>query len=91
MIGAYILVIARTGCIPPVMEKLSCMDRVSNVALVAGRYDIIVRVDAPDMASIAGITDAIHATGGIEKTVTHVISSEKKSWMMKTDWDNQSP
>jgi len=78
MIGAYILVVVRTGSLPDAMEKISRIDGIINTAIVSGMYDIIARADTQGMEKILRITDEIHMTGCVEKTLTHIISREGK-------------
>ena len=77
-VTAYILVNSKMNRVINAMDKISCIHGIENVAIVSGIFDIIVRATAPHMTGISHISDTIHATGDVEKTVTHIVTKENK-------------
>ncbi len=56
------------------VKTLGVIPGVTSVDQVTGSYDIIVRVDAPDLFAICNIvTGPIHTTRGVIRTVTCLV------------------
>ena len=70
---AFILVETEVGKIREVAEALRNLDGMVSVDMVTGPYDVIARVDAPDINAIGVVlTDRIHTISGVVRTVTCV-------------------
>ncbi len=64
------------GKIAGVVEKLKKIDGIGNIAVVAGEFDIIVRVRVRSVEELFDITEKIHKIDGIVRTTTHVVEKE---------------
>ncbi|MGQ4891274.1 MAG: Lrp/AsnC ligand binding domain-containing protein [Candidatus Njordarchaeia archaeon] len=76
MISAYILINVKIGFIEKVMEDLKKIRNVKSVAITAGLYDLVVRVEVETLEELFQLTNKIHEIEGIERTNTHVIEKE---------------
>ena len=76
MIKAYIMINAEIGKIAKVVEELKKIDGIGNIAVVAGEFDIIVRVRVKSVEELFDITEKIHKIDGIVRTTTHVVEKE---------------
>ncbi len=60
-----------------VVEQLRKLPEVKDVDLVYGIYDIIAKVEAPDLKAIReGVTEKIRNIPGIRKTMTMIAADE---------------
>jgi len=76
LIKAYIMINAEIGKIAKVVEELKKIDGIGNIAVVAGEFDIIVRVRVKSVEELFDITEKIHKIDGIVRTTTHVVEKE---------------
>lgn len=76
MIKAYIMINVDVGKITSVVEKLKLIEHIGNIAVVAGEFDIIVRVRVKSLEELYDITEMIHEIEGIVRTTTHVVEKE---------------
>ncbi len=76
MIKAYIMINAGVGKIARVVEKLKKIENIGNIAVVAGEFDIIVRVRVNSLEELFDITEKIHEIEGVVRTTTHVVEKE---------------
>jgi len=76
LISAYILINVKIGFIEKVMEDLKKIRNVKSVAITAGLYDLVVRVEVETLEELFQLTNKIHEIEGIERTNTHVIEKE---------------
>jgi DNA-binding Lrp family transcriptional regulator len=73
MVTAYIMVKASTGDVDRLKnEMLSLNDGVSNVSIVAGDVDFIVKTTVDSPADVKSIASGILAVDGIEDTQTYI-------------------
>ena len=79
MISAYIMINVEVGKILSVVEALRRVRGVSNVSVVAGEYDIIVRAEVQSLEELFYLTEEIHKIPGIKRTTTHVVEKEVRS------------
>jgi DNA-binding Lrp family transcriptional regulator len=71
MVRAYVLVTATAGKALEVVEALKGQDGVLGADAITGEYDVIVQVQADDVAGIGRlIVEKVQAADGVFKTVT---------------------
>jgi DNA-binding Lrp family transcriptional regulator len=71
VIAAYILIQAQAGKAAVVAAALRDVPGVSQTASLAGPYDVIARVRAPDIDELATlVTSRIQALDGVRRTMT---------------------
>ena len=71
MVRAYVLVTATAGKALEVVEALKGQDGVLGADAITGEYDVIVQVQADDIAGIGRlIVEKVQAADGVFKTVT---------------------
>jgi len=71
MVRAYVLVTATAGKALEVVESLKGQDGVLAADAITGEYDVIVQVQADDVAGIGRlIVEKVQAADGVFKTVT---------------------
>lgn len=78
-IYAYIMINVEVGKLGKVLRSLRDIRGVKNISVVAGEFDIIVRVEVPDLETLFYITEDIHSISGITRTTTHVVEKEVMS------------
>ncbi len=71
MIEAYVLVQTKIGKLELVAAEASRIGRVATAAVIAGPYDLIVRVAADDVDSLGRlVVSRIQAIAGVTRTLT---------------------
>jgi len=58
------------------LNKIKKIKNVSKISIVAGDYDIIVRVQVKTLEDLLKVTNKIHMIKGVAKTTTQVIEKE---------------
>ena len=76
MISAYILVHIRPGISNKVIAELRKIENIVKISIVAGEFDIIVRVQVKSLEKLLKVTDKIQMIKGVNKTTTQVIEKE---------------
>ncbi|MDD5502946.1 MAG: Lrp/AsnC ligand binding domain-containing protein [Candidatus Thermoplasmatota archaeon] len=76
MINAYILINIRVGKIEPIVKALQKIEKLDSIAVVAGEYDVVVRLGVEQLEDLLEITDQIQMLEGIVKTNTQIIEKE---------------
>lgn len=76
MISAYILIAMEPGYIDTSVKSMLKIDKVVKVSIVAGDFDIVVRVQVENLDELNEVTEKIQDIKGIHKTVTQVIEKE---------------
>ena len=76
MINAYILTMMQPGKSEKVIKEMRKIENIAKVSIVAGEYDIVVRVQVDDLEDLLTVTDKIHMIDGVTKTTTQVIEKE---------------
>ena len=59
-----------------VIKEMRKIENIAKVSIVAGEYDIVVRVQVNDLEDLLTVTDKIHMIDGVTKTTTQVIEKE---------------
>ncbi len=70
---AFILIETQVGRAPLVVRELRSMDGISSADVVTGNFDVIVLVEAADMAAMAElVTGRVQSIRGVMRTITCV-------------------
>ena len=71
MIEAYVLIQTKIGKLESVASEANRMGRVASAAVIAGPYDLIVRVVAEDVDSLGRlVVSGIQVIDGVTRTLT---------------------
>lgn len=76
MINAYILIAMDPGGSDKAIKEMRTIQRIEKISIVAGEYDIVVRVKVETLEDLLEVTDKIHTISGVKKTTTQVIEKE---------------
>lgn len=76
MINAYILIAMEPGRSDLAIKEMRSIERIEKISVVAGEYDIVVRVHVETLEELLQVTDKIHEIPGVKKTTTQVIEKE---------------
>jgi DNA-binding Lrp family transcriptional regulator len=76
MISAYILINLQPGNTENVITEIRKIENIQKVSVVAGEYDIVVRVQVKSLDKLLKVTDKIQMINGVKKTTTQVIEKE---------------
>ena len=70
---AYILIETQVGRSRNIADSLRSFDRVKNVDIITGPFDVIALIEAPDMAAVADlVTGQVQGLKGVIRTITCV-------------------
>jgi len=58
------------------LNEIKKIKNISKISIVAGDYDIIVRVQVKTLEDLLKVTNKIHMIKGVLKTTTQVIEKE---------------
>ena len=58
------------------IKEMRSIERIEKISVVAGEYDIVVRVHVETLEELLQVTDKIHEIPGVKKTTTQVIEKE---------------
>jgi len=76
MINAYILITMRPGYADKTIKEMRKIENVEKISVVAGEFDIIVRVHIKTLEKLLKVTNQIQKIDGVKKTTTQVIEKE---------------
>ena len=76
MINAYILIHLSPGNTDKVIAEMRKIENIVKISVVAGDYDIVVRVQVKGLEKLLKVTDKIQMIKGVNKTTTQVIEKE---------------
>jgi DNA-binding Lrp family transcriptional regulator len=76
MINAYILLNMRPGNNDKAIKEMRKIEDIAKISVVAGEYDIVVRVQVKSLERLLKVTDKIQLVDGVIKTTTQVIEKE---------------
>jgi DNA-binding Lrp family transcriptional regulator len=76
MINAYILIMMRPGKVDKAISEMRKIENVEKISVVAGDYDIVVRVIVKHLENLLKVTEKIQLIDGVRKTNTQVIEKE---------------
>ena len=80
MINAYILLTMQTGDSEKAISEMRKIENVEKISVVAGEYDIVVRVHVKSLEKLLTVTNKIQMINGVKKTTTQVIEKEISLW-----------
>jgi len=76
MINAYILLSMKPGKSDTAIREMRKIGNVEKISIVAGDYDIVVRVQVKSLEKLLVVTDKLQMIEGVKKTTTQVIEKE---------------
>jgi len=76
-IHAYIFVRTQGGDMNRMLENAKKLKQVTSTAVVAGDYDVVMRVRVQTLDQLMKVTDKIQRINGILQTSTHIIEKEE--------------
>jgi len=76
MINAYILINKQPGDSDKVIKEMRKIENIEKISVVAGEYDIVVRVHIKTLDKLLKITNKLQLIEGVEKTTTQIIEKE---------------
>ena len=76
MINAYILLSMKPGKSDTAIREMRKIGNVEKISIVAGDYDIVVRVQVKSLEKLLVVTDKLQMIEGVRKTTTQVIEKE---------------
>ncbi|MBS3802052.1 MAG: Lrp/AsnC ligand binding domain-containing protein [Candidatus Thermoplasmatota archaeon] len=76
MIKSYILISMRPGDSEKAIAAMRKIEKIAKISVVAGDYDIVVRVQVDSLEDLLKVTDKIQMIPGVKKTTTQVIEKE---------------
>ena len=76
MIKAYILLNMNYRNLKKALEEMGNIKQIEKISVIAGQYDVIVRVVIESLEELLEITNTIQMINGVEKTTTQIIEKE---------------
>jgi len=74
---AYILVTLNSGSEPSVLKKISSFEEATEVALLYGEYDAVVKVRVEDLSQLDEfLTDKLRVLPDVFLTTTMIVAKE---------------
>ena len=80
MINAYILLNMKPGNNDKAIKEMRKIEDIAKISVVAGEYDIVIRVQVKSLDRLLKVTDKIQLIDGVIKTTTQVIEKEIALW-----------
>ena len=66
----------QTGNSEKAISEMRKIENVEKISVVAGEYDIVVRVHVKSLEKLLTVTNKIQMINGVKKTTTQVIEKE---------------
>lgn len=76
MISAYMLIMMQPGTFDTAIKEIRKIKNIVKVSVIAGEYDIILRVQVKTMEKLLDVSNQLQMIKGIKKTTTQVIEKE---------------
>lgn len=76
MIKAYILLNMNYRNMKKALDEMSAITQIEKISVIAGQYDVIIRVAIENLEELLEITNNIQMINGVEKTTTQIIEKE---------------
>lgn len=76
MVNAYILITMRPGNSDKAIKEMRKIENVEKISVIAGEYDIVVRVHVKSLDQLLKVTNKLQMIDGVKKTTTQVIEKE---------------
>ena len=80
MINAYILINLEPGDSDKIINEMRKIDNVAKISVVAGEFDVVVRVQVKTLDKLLKVTNKLQMIKGVKKTTTQVIEKELSLW-----------
>ncbi|QAY79056.1 Lrp/AsnC family transcriptional regulator [Sphingosinicella sp. BN140058] len=77
LIRAHVMIKVLPKAIGVTQDALATMSELAGLYAIAGEYDLIAIVEAPDLTRLNDLLDAIGAIEGVERTTSSVILATK--------------
>ena len=66
----------QTGNSEKAISEMRKIENVEKISVVAGEYDIVIRVHVKSLEKLLTVTNKIQMINGVKKTTTQVIEKE---------------
>jgi len=66
----------RPGQTEKAIKEMRKLENIEKISVVAGEYDIVIRVRVKSLGNLLKVTDEIQLIEGVKKTTTQVIEKE---------------
>ena len=66
----------RPGQTERAIKEMRKLENIEKISVVAGEYDIVIRVRVKSLGNLLKVTDKIQLIEGVKKTTTQVIEKE---------------
>ena len=66
----------QTGNSEKAISEMRKIENVEKISMVAGEYDIVIRVHVKSLEKLLKVTNKIQMIDGVKKTTTQVIEKE---------------
>jgi len=76
MISAYILIHMKPGNSENIVAEMRKIENVTKISVVAGEFDIVVRVQVKSLDKLLKVTNKLQMIEGVRRTTTQVIEKE---------------
>jgi DNA-binding Lrp family transcriptional regulator len=76
MMNAYILISMQPGNSDKAIAEMRKIEHVEKISIVAGEFDIVIRVKVETLEELLESTNKIQMIQGVQKTTTQVIEKE---------------
>ncbi|MDG6229013.1 MAG: Lrp/AsnC ligand binding domain-containing protein [Candidatus Thermoplasmatota archaeon] len=76
MMNAYILISMQPGNSDKAIAEMRKIEHVEKISVVAGEFDIVIRVKVETLEELLEATNKIQMIQGVQKTTTQVIEKE---------------
>jgi DNA-binding Lrp family transcriptional regulator len=76
MMNAYILISMQPGNSDKAIAEMRKIEHVEKISVVAGEFDIVIRVKVETLEELLDATNKIQMIQGVQKTTTQVIEKE---------------
>ena len=76
MISAYLLINIKPGNSDKIITEMRKIENVAKISVVAGEFDIVVRVQVKSLNKLLKVTNKLQMIDGVNKTTTQIIEKE---------------
>jgi len=76
MISAYILIDMKPGNFDKAINSMRKIENITKISVVAGEYDIVVRVQVTNLDRLLKVTNKLQMIEGVKNTTTQIVEKE---------------
>ena len=76
MISAYILIDMKPGNFDKAITAMRKIENITKISVVAGEYDIVVRVQVKSLDKLLKVTNKLQMIDGVKNTTTQIVEKE---------------